>query len=332
MALVEVTSEGLFCEEGGFHVDPASPVPRAILTHAHADHARPGSLEYVCAQSSVEVLRARLGETAKLVGLEYGERRAFGDVTVSLHPAGHVLGSSQVRIEHEREGVWVVSGDYKRDVDPTCEAFEPQQCDTFITEATFALPVYVWSDPREVIRELFECWRAERTHATLVFCYAFGKAQRILAHLAELTDEPVLLHGAMERLTDAYRRSGVALANTAPVSDSASHKDYAGRLVLCPPSAHRSPWMKRFKSPQTAFASGWMAVRGQKTRRGYERGFVLSDHADWPSLVKTVEQTRAKRVLVTHGSSDAFARYLRESRGIDAAPLGHLYEGDEGDS
>lgn len=332
MALIDVTPEGLRCALGGFYVDPAASVDRAILTHAHADHARPGSVEYVCAQSSLEVLRARLGDDAKLVGLEYGERRRFGDVTVSLHPAGHVLGSAQVRIEHEREGVWVISGDYKRDPDPTCAPFEPLACDTFITEATFALPVYVWTDPRVVAKELFDCWRSERTHATLVFCYAFGKAQRILAHLAELTDEPVFLHGAMERLTDAYRRAGVSLAKTSPLPESASHKDYAGRLVLCPPSANRSPWMKRFKSPQTAFASGWMAVRGQKTRRGYERGFVLSDHADWPSLVKTVEETRAKRVLVTHGSSDALARYLRESRGIDAAPLGHLYEGDEGDT
>jgi putative mRNA 3-end processing factor len=331
VALVEATAEGLLCAAGGFYIDPTGSVARAVVTHAHADHARPGSLEYVCAESSLEVLRARLGDEVKLVGLGYGERRRFGDVALSLHPAGHVLGSAQVRIEHEREGVWVVSGDYKRERDPTCAPFEPLPCDTFVSEATFGLPVYRWPDPTEVVRELFAAWRAERAHPTLVFCYAFGKAQRILAHLAELTDEPVLLHGAMEKLTAAYRRSGVALAETEPISDSASRNDYAGRLVLCPPSAHRSPWMKRFKSPQTAFASGWMAVRGQKTRRGYEHGFVLSDHADWPSLIRTVEQTGAKRVLVTHGSSEALARYLREARGLDAVPLGQLYEGDEGE-
>ncbi len=331
-ALVAVESDGLRCERGGFFIDPAGAVDVAVITHAHADHARVGSKRYLCAARSLEVLRARLGPDARIEAHEYEAPFQLGETRVSLHPAGHVLGSAQVRIEHEREGVCVVSGDYKRDADPTCDAFTPVACDTFVTEATFALPVYRWRDPTDVTRELFDWWRAERAHPTLIFCYAFGKAQRILAHLGALTDEPVYLHGAMERLTDAYRRSGVKLANTQGIADTSSPKDFAGKLVLCPPSAHRSPWMKRFKSPQTAFASGWMAIRGQKTRRGYERGFVLSDHADWPSLVRTIEETKARTVLVTHGSSDALARYLRESKGMDARPLGHLYEGDEGES
>lgn len=330
-ALVSVAEEGLRCESGGFYVDPAAPVDVAVITHAHADHARAGSKRYLCSARSLEVLRARLGPDAHIEAHEYEARFQLGETTVSLHPAGHVLGSAQVRIEHERHGVCVVSGDYKRDLDPTCDAFAPIECDTFVTEATFALPVYRWPDPESVIDELYEWWRAERAHPTLVFCYAFGKAQRLLAHLARRTDEPVYVHGAMERLTDAYRRSGVKLAETKGIPESSSAKDFAGALVLCPPSAHRSPWMKRFKAPQTAFVSGWMAVRGQKTRRGYERGFVLSDHADWPSLVRTVQESKARSVLVTHGSSDAFARYLRECRSIDARPLGHLYEGDEGE-
>lgn len=329
--LVAVEPEGLRCERGGFYIDPAGSVDVAVITHAHADHARIGSKRYVCSARSLEVLRARLGPDAVIEPREYEERFALGETTVSLHPAGHVLGSAQVRIEHERAGVCVVSGDYKRDADPTCDGFAPVECDTFVTEATFALPVYRWRDPEAVVSELFDWWRAERAHPTLVFCYAFGKAQRILAHLASRTDEPIYIHGAMDKLTEAYRRSGVRLANTKTIPETSSPKDFAGALVLCPPSAHRSPWMKRFKAPQTAFVSGWMAVRGQKTRRGYERGFVLSDHADWPSLVRTVEETKARTVLVTHGSSDALARYLREARSIDARPLGHLYEGDEGE-
>lgn len=330
--LVAAEAEGLRCARGGFYIDPSGPVDVAVITHAHADHARAGSKRYLCAARSLEVLRARLGEDARIEPIEYEAPIQLGETRVSLHPAGHVLGSAQVRIEHEREGVCVVSGDYKRDPDPTCDAFAPVACDTFVTEATFALPVYRWRDPQSVMDELFAWWKSERAHPTLVFCYAFGKAQRILAHLRERTDEPVLLHGAMERLTDAYRRSGVALAATERVGDKSSANELAGRLVLCPPSAHRSPWMKRFKSPQTAFASGWMAIRGQKNRRGYERGFVLSDHADWPSLVRTVEESKARTVLVTHGSSDALARYLREHKGLDARPLGHLYDGDEGES
>jgi putative mRNA 3-end processing factor len=330
--LLVVSPEGLRCAEGGFHVDPSGPVERAVITHAHADHARPGAHEYWCSASSLEVLRVRLGADAVIHPIEYEAPFALGETTVSLHPAGHVLGSAQVRVEHPRSGVWVVSGDYKRDPDPTCAGFTPVACDTFVTEATFALPVYQWPSPESVARELFEWWQAERAHPTMVFCYAFGKAQRILAHLAELTDRPVFLHGAMERLTDAYRRSGVRLIETRAVPEKSARGAFAGELILCPPSAHRSPWMKRFTAPQTAFASGWMAIRGQKRRRGYERGFVLSDHADWGSLLRTCDESRAHRILVTHGTSDALARYLRESRGLDAHPLGHLYEGDEGES
>lgn len=325
--LIAAHEFGLHCACGDFFIDPSHGVDHAVITHAHADHARSGSREYHCTHESLGILQHRLGSSAVLRAHEYGEKfraSASNECWLSFHPAGHVLGSAQVRVECG-DNVWVVSGDYKRQADPTCKPFEPMECDTFITEATFALPVYCWDDPESVVSELFAWWQAEKTAPTMVFCYAFGKAQRLLAMLAKHTDRPVYLHGAMQTLTQLYRDAGVHMLPTLPIADG---QNYAGALILAPPSAHRSAWMKRFKNPQTGFVSGWMAVRGHRRRRGYERGFVLSDHADWPALEQTVLQSKAKRVLVTHGTSAAFAKYLTEKHSLDAQALGHLYEGD----
>jgi putative mRNA 3-end processing factor len=270
-----------------------------------------------------------LGEDIDLQTLEYGEQIRVGEALVSLHPAGHVLGSAQVRVEANRR-VWVISGDYKRDLDPTCTPFEPVQCDVFVTEATFALPVYHWQPTSSIAEDLVRWWQEAPERPSLVFGYAFGKAQRLLAEIGRLTDEPVYVHGSIERLNEAYRLEGIALAKTIPVADQPKGFDWRGKLVMAPPSAHRSAWMKKFKEPQTAFASGWMAVRGNRRRRGYERGFVLSDHADWAGLIKTILETGATRVLVTHGQSDVLARYLQEKHGVLAEPLGNLYEGEAG--
>jgi putative mRNA 3-end processing factor len=324
LSLITQSELGLRCDRGDFFVDPSGTVDCAVITHAHADHARPGSNVYHCTRDSLAILQHRLGSSAQLVGHEYREKFKLKDCWVSFYPAGHVLGSAQVRVE-QGDRVWVVSGDYKRHEDPTCLPFEPVQCETFITEATFALPTYCWDDPRAVVAELFAWSSAEKTAPTLVFCYAFGKAQRRLAMLASHTDRPVYLHGAMQTLTQLYREQGVSMLETCAIEDGV---DYSGALILAPPSAHRSAWMKRFKNPQTAFVSGWMAVRGNRRRRGYERGFALSDHGDWPSLLRTVHETRAKSVLVTHGTSVAFARHLTETHGLNARALRQLYEGD----
>ena len=324
LQLITSHEAGLRCERGDFFVDPSQDVDYAVITHAHADHARLGAKEYHCTRDSLAILQHRLGPTAVLRAHEYGEKFKRNGVWLSFHPAGHVLGSAQVRVE-SGESVWVVSGDYKRDLDPTCLPFETVPCETFITEATFALPVYAWDDPAEVVADLFRWSSAETKTPTLVFCYAFGKAQRLLAMLAKHTERPVYLHGAMQTLTQLYRDAGVSMLPTLPIADGT---DYAGAMILAPPSAHRSAWMKRFKNPQTAFVSGWMAVRGHRRRRGYERGFVLSDHADWPSLERTVLQSTAPNVLVTHGTTSAFARYLTDKHGLQARSLGNLYEGD----
>jgi putative mRNA 3-end processing factor len=277
----------------------------------------------------VPVLRTRLGEGGTLEGLAYGERRTLNGVTVSLHPAGHVLGSSQVRVEHGGE-VWVVSGDYKLDPDPTCEPFEPVRCDTFITESTFGLPIYRWREPRETMAQIEAWWRANQVagRASMMFCYAFGKAQRILASIDEAIG-PIVVHGAVENLNEGYRACGVKLPPTRRVQDTDTRQDYAGALIVAPPSAQSTPWLKRFGDYSDAFASGWMAIRGARRRRAVDQGFVLSDHADWPSLNRAIESTGAERIFVTHGAITPLVRWLTE-RGYDAHAMRTEYQGEAG--
>ncbi len=327
MSLITVLPEGLYCEQGGFFVDPWKPVDTALITHAHADHARSGSNQYFATQVSEGILKKRLGDQTNLQGLQYGDRVKLGKTWVSFHAAGHVLGSAQIRVECGDE-VWVISGDYKRCADPTCDEFEVVPCDTFITEATFGLPIYRWNPGEETCRQVYDWWMGDRDRPSLLFCYSFGKAQRVLAELRKFTDQPVYVHGAVHLLTEIYRQVGVDMVPTIPVSEMPRDYKFKGDLVLAPPSGHRSTWMKRFQQPQTAFASGWMAVRGARRRRGYERGFVLSDHADWNGLVNTVLQTGAKTVYVTHGQSDVLSRYLSEVHHLNARPLKTLFEGE----
>ncbi len=319
--LIQLSPAGLYCPAGDFHIDPWRPVPRAVITHAHSDHARSGSALYFAHADSLALLRWRLGADSNLQGLAYGERFELGAATVSLHPAGHVLGSAQVRIEVDGV-VWVVSGDYKRDPDPTCAGFEVIACDVFITEATFALPVYRWAPTATVAAEILGWWDAcaARGETAVLGCYALGKAQRVLAELGRLSDRQVLLHGAMAPAVEIYRAAGIALPPTATVSEQAKGRELAGELVLAPPSALGTPWMGRFKNVSTGFASGWMRLRGNRRRRGFDRGFVVSDHADWPGLIDTIVATGARKVLATHGSTEVLVRFLRE-RGIDAAAL-----------
>ncbi len=329
MPLITVRPEGLYCELGDFFIDPWRAVDTALITHAHADHARSGSHRYVATHISEGILKKRLGSQIQLQGVEYGAPLKFGNTWVSFHAAGHVLGSAQIRVEYKDE-VWVVSGDYKRCADPSCAPFEVVPCHTFITEATFGLPIYTWQPGATTVKQIYDWWQSDRDRPSLLFCYAFGKAQRILAELTQFTDQPVYLHGAIHGLTEIYRMAGVNMLPTLSTADKPHSQKFKGDLILAPPSAHRSSWMKRFSQPQTAFASGWMAVRGARRRRGYERGFVLSDHADWQGLVQTVCQTGANQIYVTHGQSEALARYLTEQHGLEAMPLKTLFEG-EGD-
>ena len=329
MSLITVRTEGLYCEAGDFYIDPWRPVETALITHAHADHARSGSQQYFATAISEGILRKRLGDTIALQGVQYGEKYKFGDTWVSFHSAGHVMGSAQIRVESKDE-VWVISGDYKRCADPTCEPFEVVPCDVFITEATFGLPIYKWDSGEVISQRIYDWWHSDLERPSILFCYSFGKAQRVLSELTKLTDQPVYVHGAIATLNKIYEAQNIPLLPTLSTSDVERGYTYKGDLILSPPSGHRSRWMKHFKSPQTAFASGWMAVRGARRRQGYERGFVLSDHADWSSLIRTIQETGAQQVYVTHGQNDVLSRYLREVCGIQSEPLDTLFEG-EGD-
>jgi putative mRNA 3-end processing factor len=324
--LIVQRPEGLYCPAGDFHIDPWRPVPRAVITHAHADHARYGNGHYLAAAPAEGVLRARLGEI-DLQLLPYGETIEHHGVKLSLHPAGHVLGSAQVRLEHAGR-VWVASGDYKVAPDPTCVPFEPVRCDVFITESTFGLPIYRWCPDDEVFGDIDAWWSRNASHgrASVLACYSFGKAQRVLAGV-DPSIGPIVVHGAVKPLNEAYRAAGVALPETRMVTDVKDKADLRRCLVVCPPSAVGSTWLRRFGDAQTAFASGWMQVRGNRRRGGYDRGFVLSDHADWPGLLQAIGATGAERVIVTHGSSGALVRFLGD-QGLQAEAFQTEYGDD----
>jgi len=319
--VIELSDAGLYCAAGGFHVDPWGPVERAVITHAHSDHARAGSQSYLTSRAGRALLRARIGDEGAIQGVEYGERIAIGGVTVSLHPAGHILGSAQIRIERGGE-VWVISGDYKLEPDPTCAPFDPQPCHTFLTESTFALPIYRWASPGDTAAAIHEWWRGNREagRTSVLFIHPLGKAQRVLSML-DTSIGPICAHGAVEKYSAIYRAQGVALP---PMDESAK-----GSLVLAPPSAMGSPWLKRFNAISTAMASGWMRIRGARRRRSLDRGFVLSDHADWPGLLRAINETRAETIWVTHGYRAPLARWLEErGRRVEIIDT-HFEEGEE---
>ncbi len=310
------TERGIYCPAGDFFVDPWRPVDRALITHGHADHARPGMRRYLATESAAPVIRFRLGEV-DLETVRYGEERRIGDATVSYHPAGHVPGSAQIRVEVGGE-VWVVSGDYKVVEDGVSEPYEPVACHTFITECTFGLPVFKWDNPGEVAAEINRWWATNAAAGRPSICgaYSLGKAQRILAAL-DTSIGPILTHGAIENTNEVLRAQGVALPDTIRVTPETKAKDHPGAFVLAPPSALGSTWAGRFKGASDAFASGWMALRGVRRRRSADRGFVMSDHADWDGLNTAIRATGAERVFVTHGYTSVFRRWLEE-QGYDA--------------
>lgn len=340
--LVVARPEGLWCEAGGFFIDPWRPVDRALITHAHADHARPGHRAYLAAAEGAGVLRARLGAIA-LQTLDWGQSIDVNGVKVSFHPAGHALGAAQIRLEHRGE-VWVLSGDYRIEADRSCRAFEPVRCHVFVTESTFGLPVYRWAPQARIVADILAWWQANAAEgrASLLHCYAFGKAQRLLAGLADALGTegpagagalaqapgPVVCHGAIESLNRVYREAGVALPDTVAAGELRDPSQAGRALVLAPPSAAGSPWARRFGDASDAFVSGWMSIRGARRRRSVDRGFVLSDHADWPGLQQAIAGTGAARVIVTHGYEAVMVRWLRE-RGLQAQSFATEYGTDE---
>jgi len=306
-----IDAHGLYCRPGGFHIDPHRPVARAIVTHAHSDHARPGHEAALATRETQTIMRARLGEGAPRHTQEvaYGEPTTMGDVTVTLFPAGHVLGSAQVLMEY-RGARAVVSGDYKRAPDPTCTPFELVPCDLFITEATFALPVFEHGDASHEVAKLMTSAAQFPDRAHVVGAYGLGKTQRLIALLREAGyDEPIYLHGALQACCDLYESFGVRLGDLRPAT-GADRDVLKGAIVLAPPSALADRWSRRLPDPLTAFASGWMRVRARARQRGVELPLVISDHADWGELTATIAETGAEEIWVTHGREDALLHHI----------------------
>lgn len=327
MSALTFTPAGIYCPAGDFHIDPWRPVPRALITHGHADHARPGMGSYLSTDIAAPVIRHRLGDIT-LDTIAYGEPRQIGGAQVSFHPAGHVPGSAQIRVEVAGE-VWVASGDYKIVDDGLSTPFEPVKCHHFITESTFGLPVFRWPEQAEIARQINDWWASCAAAGKTAFlgCYALGKAQRLLT-LLDAAIGPVLTHTAIENTNRIIRAQGINLPDTILANAELDPKAHPGALVLAPPSALGSAWARKFGAQETAFASGWMALRGIRRRRAGDRGFVISDHADWPGLLSAIKDTEAENIYVTHGYTDIFARYLNE-QGWNAQVLQTEFGGDD---
>jgi putative mRNA 3-end processing factor len=310
------TEAGIYCPAADAHIDPWRPVDRALITHGHSDHARWGHKRYLATEAAAPVIRHRLGDIT-LQTIRYGESLRMGDATISYHPAGHVPGSAQIRVEVGGE-VWVVSGDYKTTPDGLSEPFEPQRCHAFISECTFGLPIFRWPDEATLAREINGWWLEARAkgQSAILGVYALGKAQRVL-RLLDPAIGPILTHGAVEATTEVLRAQGIALPPTIPVTQSLDLKAHRGAMVLAPPAALGSSWMRKFGPVSTGFASGWMQLRGVRRRRAADRGFVVSDHADWAGLNAAIAETGAEKIFVTHGYTAQFAQWLR-AQGHDA--------------
>ncbi len=307
---IKTSAAGLYCEPGDFHIDPLRPALRAVITHGHGDHARPGNARVLATAETIAIMQARYGEAAGdvLQPLAYGQSLAIGAVQVRLAPAGHVLGSAQIVLDYRGSRV-VVSGDYKRRPDPTCAPFEPQNCDLFITEATFGLPVFRHPPDRQEIDKLLHSLALFPERCHLVGVYALGKCQRVLALLRRAGyEEPVYLHGALIRLCELYQRFGVSLGPVLPATGVA-RETLKGRLVLAPPSAIADIWSRRLPDPLVALASGWMRVRQRAKAAGVELPLVISDHADWDELTATIDEVAADEIWVTHGREEALVHY-----------------------
>jgi putative mRNA 3-end processing factor len=322
-------ASGLCCKPGGFHIDPVRPVDRAVITHGHSDHARPGHGHVLATQETLDMMRLRYGENfaGATQAIRYGEEIRLGDVTVKFHPAGHVLGSAQVAVSCG--GIKIIaSGDYKDAPDPTCEPFELVQCDVFITEATFGLPVFSHGVAADEVAKLLASVKLFPERAHLVGAYSLGKAQRVIALIRQAGyDAPIYLHGAMEKITTYYQSRGIDLGELRPVK-GVKKADLAGTITLAPPSATSDIWTRRFPDPVTAFASGWMRVRARARQRGIELPLVVSDHADWDGLIATIGATGAGEIWVTHGQEDALVHWCT-TRGLIARPLALVGYGDE---
>ncbi|QCX01408.1 ligase-associated DNA damage response exonuclease [Aggregatimonas sangjinii] len=326
--LLEFTNKGIYCSAAKVYLDPWQPVNHAIISHGHADHSRYGHKHYITHHRNVPIISHRLGDI-NVVGKEWGETFVVNNVKFSLHPAGHIIGSSQIRVEHKGE-IWVFTGDYKTENDGISTPYELVQCDTFITECTFGLPAFKWTPQKEVLHDINQWWAANRAEGktSILFGYSLGKAQRLLKYLNPEIGK-IYTHGAIENMTRVLRPL-VDFPDTTLITRETKKDELLGNIVLAPPSAHGSTWIRKMVPYVTASASGWMTFRGARRRRAIDKGFVLSDHCDWQGLLESIEATGAEKIICTHGYTEIFSRYLRE-QGYDARTEETQYEGELGE-
>ena len=323
--LLAFTDRGIYCAAADVYLDPWRPVDKAIISHGHADHSRAGHKKYITHHRNIPIIKHRLGKIS-VSGKDWGESFNINSVKFSLHPAGHIIGSSQIRVEHKGE-IWVFSGDYKTEADGLAYAYEPVRCHTFITECTFGLPAFKWTPQDQVFEEINQWWAENKSEGltSILFGYSLGKAQRLLKSLDPSIGR-IFTHAAVENLNEVIRPLA-DLPDTIRITKDTSKSELAGNLVLAPPSTHGSPWLRKMVPYVTATASGWMTFRGARRRRAIDKGFVLSDHCDWQGLLESIEATGASRIICTHGYSDIFSKYLREI-GYEAFTESTQYEGE----
>ncbi|MCI5058271.1 MAG: ligase-associated DNA damage response exonuclease [Flavobacteriales bacterium] len=312
MPLLQFTTHGIYCEQADVFIDPWKPVKKALITHAHSDHARSGHQHYLAHKYSTPIMKYRLGDQIQCQSVEYGEEVRINGVRFSFHPAGHIIGSSQIRVEYKGD-VWVASGDYKVQTDAVSEDFEPLRCNTFITECTFGLPVFQWEEDTQVFDQINNWWRSNQNEglASIILVYALGKAQRVLQGL-DTNIGPIFCHGAVGNTNQIIENIGISLNSWKSIPKETQKGQFKNAMILATPSSLNSPWMKRFSPYRVASASGWMQLRGNRRRRGVDTGFVLSDHADWKGLNQTIKDTGAENIIVTHGYKEIFKNWLVE--------------------
>jgi putative mRNA 3-end processing factor len=331
ISLLQFTDKGIYCPQGKFFIDPWRPVKKALITHGHADHSRPGHQNYLAHHQSKLIMQQRLGDGIQIETVDYNKSITINGVKVSFHPAGHIPGSAQIRLEFKGK-VSVVSGDYKLEDDGLSTPFEPVKCHEFVTETTFGLPIYSWKPQEAIFSEINNWWRQNKENGktSVIFAYALGKAQRIMKNV-DTSIGKIYTHGAVENATDALRKTGLDLPKTIKITNYIPKSDYVGNLVIATPASIGTPWMKKLVPYSTGIASGWMMLRGTRRRKAADRGFVLSDHCDWNGLLEAVKLSEAETVYSTHGYSNVFTKYL-QNKGLNAISLDTQFQGESLDN
>jgi len=307
--LIRKENEGFICSHGDFWIDPTRPVKRALITHAHFDHISFGCEEYICSPETGALLKQRIGNKIKVKSYGYDESFKINGIKISFYPSGHILGSSQIKLEGGNEK-WLFTGDFKRQLDETCLNFQEVKTDFLICESTFALPIFNWDSTEKIVNQIVEWVNKSPNMTSILFCYSLGKAQRLLNELKNKNIKNIYVHSNIKKINDIYIDQGINLEDVSKIKLGIKSQDYQGSLLLMPPSRNKYNLLKRFGEYQTAFASGWMLIRALKNRSGYDKGFAISDHADWNGLIRTIKNSQAKKVFLDHGDGESLAKYL----------------------